>query len=57
MWITAAKFEERLSNVFGDILNFVIHYSHLQCLLRQHFLKQKLEYLWNERRSSNSSSF
>ena len=31
IYITGAKFEYHHSNVFGDILNLVIHYSHLQC--------------------------
>ena len=29
MQITAAQFEQQPSNIFGDILNFVIYYSHL----------------------------
>ena len=28
MQITGAKFEHYLSNIFGDILNFMIYYSH-----------------------------
>ena len=28
MYITGAKFEYNYSNIFRDILNFVIHYSH-----------------------------
>ena len=32
MYITGAKFEYHYCNIVGDILKFVIHYSHLQFL-------------------------
>ena len=32
MYIIGAKFEQHPSNIFGDILNFVIYYSHVYSL-------------------------
>ena len=34
MYITGAKCEYHYSNIFGDILNFVIHYSHFAMFVK-----------------------